>query len=105
MKDTSKHDECIAKMTFSSFYPHYVTKVEKKGRTREEVDQVIQWLTGFDKIQLESLIEEKVSFQTFFEIASMHPNLPLIKDAICGNCLEKIENSLTQFNLEQVSLL
>ncbi len=96
MKDTSNHDERIAKMTFSSVYPHYVTKVEKKGRTREELHQVIQWLTGFDKNQLEGLIEEKVSFQTFFERASLHPNVHLIKGVICGYRVEEIENPLTQ---------
>lgn len=96
MKDTSKHDDRIAKMTFSSVYPHYVTKVEKKGRTKEELHQVIQWLTGFDTQELENLMEEKVTFQTFFERASLHPNVHLIKGVICGYRVEEIENPLTQ---------
>lgn len=96
MKDTSKHDDRIAKMTFSSVYPHYVTKVEKKGRTKEELHQVIEWLTGFDTQELENLMEAKVTFQTFFERASLHPNVHLIKGVICGYRVEEIENPLTQ---------
>lgn len=96
MKDTSKHDDRIAKMKFSSVYPHYVTKVEKKGRTKEELHQVIQWLTGFDTNQLDQLINDEVTFQTFFERASLHPNVHLIKGVICGYRVEEIENPLTQ---------
>lgn len=96
MKTTPKHNEQIAKMTFASVYPHYITKVEKKGRTLDELHEVIEWLTGFDKKKLDELIEEKVTFETFFEQATLHPNAPLIKGVICGYRIEELENPLTQ---------
>ena len=96
MKTTPEHNERIAKMTFGSVYPHYVTKVEKKGRTKEELHQVIEWLTGFDDKQLEQFIDEKITFQTFFEKATLHPNADLIKGVICGYRIEDIENKLTR---------
>lgn len=96
MKDTSHHDERIAKMTFASVYPHYVSKVEKKGKTKEELHQVIEWLTGFDEKKVNELIEEKVTFETFFERAELNPNVTLIKGVICGYRVEEIENTLTQ---------
>ncbi|WP_339607608.1 DUF2200 domain-containing protein [uncultured Roseivirga sp.] len=96
MNDTSHHDERIAKMTFSSVYPHYVVKVEKKGRTIEELHEVIQWLTGYDEKKLHQLIDDKVTFQEFFQNASLNPNAPLITGVICGYRIEEIENRLTQ---------
>src|SRR5690606_12230524 len=78
MKTTPGHDERIAKMTFASVYPHYVTKVVSKGRTTEELHQVIEWLTGFDNNKLQELIETKVTFETFFKKADLNPNAPLI---------------------------
>ncbi len=96
MKTTAKHNEQIANMTFSSVYPHYVTKVEKKGRTKAELHQVIEWLTGFDKVALKELIDEKVTFKTFFERATLNPNAHLIKGVICGYRIEEIDNELTQ---------
>lgn len=96
MNDTSHHDERIAKMTFSSVYPHYVTKVEKKGRTKDELHQVIEWLTGFDEKRLQEYIEAKVTFETFFQKATLHPNARLITGTICGYRVEQIENPLTQ---------
>ena len=89
-------DQRIAKMTFSSVYPLYLAKVEKKGRTKEELDQVIQWLTRFDSHQLLQLIKEKVSFETFFEKAALNPNAHLITGLICGHRVEQIEDPLTQ---------
>lgn len=83
-------------MTFSSVYPHYVNKVEKKGRTKAELHQVIEWLTGFDETKLQELIDEKVTFKTFFERANLHPNAHLIKGVICGYRIEEIDNELTQ---------
>lgn len=83
-------------MTFASVYPHYITKVEKKGRTKEELHQVIEWLTGFDDKKLEELIEEKVTFETFFERAKLNPNAHLITGVICGYRIEEIENTLTK---------
>src|SRR5690606_32502863 len=96
MNSTSHHDERIAKMTFASVYPHYVTKVEKKGRTKEELHQVIEWLTGYDEKKLQALITEKVTFETFFRNATLNPNAHLITGVICGYRVEEIENPLTQ---------
>ena len=96
MKTTPEHDARIAKMTFASVYPHYVTKVEKKGRTKEELHQVIEWLTGFNDDDLEKLIEEKVTFETFFERAVINPNAELIKGVICGYRIEEIQTLLTR---------
>jgi len=96
MKTTPEHDERIAKMTFASVYPHYITKVESKGRTKEELHQVIEWLTGFDDKKLQELIDEKVTFETFFKRAKLNPNAHLIKGIICGYRIEEITNPLTQ---------
>ena len=96
MKTTPEHNDRIAKMTFASVYPHYITKVEKKGRTQEELQQVIEWLTGFDKNKIEALIDEKVTFQTFFQNADLNPNARLITGVICGYRIEEIDNPLTQ---------
>lgn len=96
MNDTSHHDERIAKMTFASVYPHYVTKVEKKGRTKEELHQVIEWLTGYDEKQLQDQIEKKVTFEKFFQDATLNPHAHLITGVICGYRVEEIRNPLTQ---------
>lgn len=96
MKTTPEHNERIAKMSFASVYPHYVTKVEKKGRTKAELHQVIKWLTGFDDKKLQELIEKKVTFKSFFEKASLHPNAQLITGLICGYRIEEIEDPLTK---------
>lgn len=96
MKVTAAHNERIAKMTFSSVYPHYVAKVEKKGRTKEELHQVIKWLTGFDEDGLQELISQKATFKTFFEQAKLNPNAHLIKGVICGYRIEEIDNQLTR---------
>lgn len=96
MKTTTEHDERIAKMSFASVYPHYVTKVEKKGRTKEELHHVIEWLTGFNEKKLRELIDEKASFETFFNKATLNQNAHLITGVICGYRVEEIENPLTQ---------
>lgn len=96
MNTTPEHDARIANMTFASVYPHYVTKVEKKGRTIEELHQVIEWLTGFNEKKLQTLIEEKVTFETFFKQAKLNPNAQLIKGVICGYRIEDIETPLTK---------
>jgi len=96
MKVTEKHNLRVAKMTFASVYPHYVAKVEKKGRTKEELHQVIEWLTGFDVKRLQELIDEKVTFEIFFQNAELNPNAHLIKGVICGYRIEEIDNSLTR---------
>lgn len=94
--DTSKHDDRIAKMIFGSVYPHYVKKVETKGRTKAELHQVIEWLTGFDEKKLNELIEQRVTFETFFDQAKLNPNAHLITGLICGYRVEDIQNPLTQ---------
>jgi hypothetical protein len=96
MKETEKHNEKIANMTFASVLPHYLKKVESKGRTKEELYEVIEWLTGFDFIKLQELIAEKVTFETFFERAKLNPNAELITGLICGYRIEEIEHPLTK---------
>src|SRR5690606_14358338 len=96
MKTSDSHNQRMAKMTFASVYPHYLTKVEKKGRTKEELHQVIEWLTGFDDKKLKELIKEKVTFETFFAQASLNPNANLITGMICGYRIEELDNPLTQ---------
>ena len=96
MSSTAHHDERIANMTFASVYPHYVTKVEGKGKTKEELHQVIEWLTGFNDAQIQEQIDAKSTFKEFFEAASLNPNANLIKGVICGYRVEEITNPLTQ---------
>lgn len=86
----------MANMTFASVYPHYVTKVERKGRTKEELHKVIEWLTGFDESKIEELIRDKVTFKTFFDKATLHPNAHLITGVICGYRIEEISNPVTK---------
>lgn len=96
MIPTPEHNERIAKMIFASVYPLYITKFEKKGRTKEELHQVIEWLTGFNNKKLQELIAAKVTFETFFKQATLHPNAHLITGVICGYRIEEIENPLTK---------
>ena len=96
MKVTPEHNERVAKMTFASVYPHYVSKVEKKGRTKDELLKVIEWLTGFDKTKVQKLIDEKATFEKFFSKAKINKNAHLIKGVICGYRIEEIDNPLTQ---------
>lgn len=96
MKATPEHNERIAKMTFASVYPHYLAKVESKGRTEEELHQVIEWLAGFDANKLQELIDEKATFEIFFDKAHLNPNANLITGTICGYRIEEIENPLTK---------
>src|SRR5688572_19101233 len=92
----NSHNDRLTKMTFASVYPFYVAKVEKKGRTKAELHEVTKWLTGFDEKKLQKLIDEKVSFETFFQRAKLNPNATLITGVICGYRVEEIENPLTQ---------
>lgn len=94
--DTSKHDERVAKLIFGSVYPHYVKKVETKGRTIQELHQVIEWLTGFDEKKLKELIDQKVTFEDFFAQAKLNQNAHLITGLICGYRIEEIVNPLTK---------
>ena len=92
MTVTAEKNEKIAKMIFASIHPHYLTRVVKNGRTKEELNQVICWFTGFDEGKLQVLIEEKVTFRTFFEKAKIHPNAHLIRGVVCGYRIEEIED-------------
>ena len=96
MKVTAEHNERMAKMTFASIYPHYKSKVEKKGRTIQELHEVIEWLTGFNEDKLETLINDKVTFETFFQEANLNPNAHLITCVICGYRIEEIDNTITR---------
>ncbi|MDQ1141991.1 DUF2200 domain-containing protein [Pedobacter agri] len=96
MKTTPEHDKRIANITFASVYPHYIKKVESKGRTLAELHQVIEWLTGFDIQKLQKLIEDKATFETFFNKAALNPNAQLITGVICGYRIEDIETPLTK---------
>lgn len=96
MNTTPEHDARIAKMIFGLVYPHYVSKVEKKGRTKEELHEVIEWLTGYDEKKLQEQIEKRVTFETFFADAKLNPNAHLIKGVICGYRIEEIETPLTK---------
>jgi len=96
MNNSNAHNQRIAKMTFASVYPMYLEKIEKKGRTKEELHQVIKWLTGFDNRKLQDLIKENATFEIFFQRASLNPNAHLITGLICGYRVEEIQNRLTQ---------
>lgn len=96
MTTTPEHDERIATLTFASVYPHYINKAVSKGRTKEELHQVIQWLTGFDEKKLQELIDAKVTFKQFFQKAKLHPNANLITGVICGYRIEEITTPLTR---------
>ena len=90
MKVTAKKNDTVAKMTFASVYPHYINRLEKNGRTKKEFHQVIKWLTGFDEERIQELIDEKATFETFFQKAELNPNAHLIKGVVCGYRIEEI---------------
>jgi len=96
MQVTAEKDKVIADKIFGDIYPYLLKKVEKKGRTEAELLQVIEWLTGFDKKQLDKLTAEKVTYKTFFEKATIHPNAHLIKGVICGYRVEDITFETTK---------
>ena len=96
MKVSAEHNERIAKMTFASVYPHYVTKIESKGRTKKELHAVIEWLTGFGDEELQGFINEKATFESFFQKARLNANAHLITGVICGYRIEEIDNALTR---------
>lgn len=96
MKDMQTHHARIAKMVFREVYPHYVTKVERKGRTKEELHEVIHWLTGFDDAALQKHLESDTTFEQFFEDATLNPNAHLITGMICGYRIEELDNPLTK---------
>lgn len=82
--------------SFASVYPHYVAKVEKKGRTKDELDQVIQWLTGFDEPALARHLADETTFEDFFADARLNPNASLITGLVCGVRVESVEDPLMQ---------
>ena len=96
MQVTPAHNQKIAKLTFASVYPHYVAKVLKKGRTIDELYQVIEWLTGFNHKAIEDFINDKSTFETFFAKAQLNPNAKFITGLICGYRIQEIENPLTK---------
>jgi hypothetical protein len=96
MKTTPEHNERMSRMTFASVYPHYITKVERKGRSIKELHQVIEWLTGFDEKKLQELIDEKATFETFFKKAKLNQNACLITGMICGYRIEEIDHPITK---------
>jgi hypothetical protein len=96
MNNSDKTNQRIAKMTFASVYPLYLAKIEKKGRTKAELNQVIEWLTNFDQMKLNELIKGNATFEELFQRASLNPNAHLITGVICGVRVEEIEDTLTQ---------
>ncbi len=96
MKTTPEHNEKFVKMTFASVYPHYINKVERKGKTKAELLEVIEWLTGFDELKINEFVAENVTFERFFEQAALHPNAHLITGTICGYRVEELINPLTR---------
>ncbi|MGJ8685582.1 MAG: DUF2200 domain-containing protein [Nonlabens sp.] len=92
MKVTVEKNEKVAKMIFASIYPLYLNRLEKNSRTKEELNQVIEWFTGFNNDDLQALIDKKVTFRTFFQNAKIHPNAHLIKGVVCGYRIEEIED-------------
>lgn len=96
MKVTPEKNEQVANMIFGSIYPHYLNRLEKNGRTKEELNQVIEWFTGYDEKALQTFIDDKATFGDFFQKASIHPNAHMIKGVVCGYRIEEIED---EFNV------
>jgi hypothetical protein len=96
MEVTPKKNEQVANLIFASIYPHYLNRIEKNGRTKAELNQVIEWFTGFDEKTINALIDEKVTFRTFFKNAKINPNAHLITGVVCGY---RIENIADEFEL------
>ncbi len=92
MKVTAEKNEKVANMLFGSIYPHYLNRLIKNGRTKEELNQVIEWFTGYDEEALQAMTEDKATFRTFFEKANIHPNAHMIKGVVCGYRIEEIDD-------------
>lgn len=99
MKVTPEKNEKVANMIFASIYPLYLARLEKNGRTKQELDQVIEWLTGFDNNMIQEFIDEKVTFEVFFQKAKIHPNAHLIKGVVCGYRIEEIKDEFEVYKL------
>lgn len=96
MQPTEEHIQKLTTMKFGSVYPLYLSKVEKKGKTKAELNQVITWLTSFDEQTIDNLIQENVSFEVFFANAKLNENAKLIKGLICGYRVEEIQNPIAK---------
>ncbi len=96
MKTTPEHNERMAKMSFATVFPLYVAKVERKGRTKAELLQVIEWLTGFNAQKVDQLVQESATFDAFFQQANIHPNAHMVTGMICGYRVEELLNPLTK---------
>lgn len=83
-------------MTFASVYPHYIVKIERKNRSKDDLLQVIEWLTGFNEAKVEEVVKLNLTFKEFFEKATLNPNAHLIKGVICGYRIEEIDNEVTR---------
>ena len=92
MKVTAEKNEQVANMGFGSIYPLYLNRLEKNGKTKEELDQVLYWFTGLDRDTLHQLIDENVTYQTLFQKSKIHPNADMIKGVVCGYRIEEIED-------------
>ncbi len=92
MQVTTKKEEQVAKLIFGIIYPHYLKRIEQKDRTKEELEQVIAWFTGYDRDTLQGLIDDKVNYRDFFAGATIHPNVKMIKSEVCGYRIEKVED-------------
>ena len=97
MKVTPKKNEQVANMIFGSIYPHYLNRLVKNGRTKEELDQVISWFTGLDQDALQAIIDQKATYRTLFEEATIHPNAHMIKGVVCGYRIEEIEDQFALY--------
>ena len=97
MKVPAEKNDQVAKMVFATIYPLYLNRLVKNGRTEEELQQVIEWLTGFNPATLKKLIDEKVTFKTFFERATLHQNAHLIKGVVCGYRIEEIDDQFDTY--------
>ena len=91
MKVTAKKNEQVANMVFASIYPHYWKRLEKNGRSKKEFHQVLEWFTGYNEKEIQQLIDDKITFKTFFENAKINPNEHLIKGVVCGYRIEEID--------------
>ncbi len=92
MKVTAEKNKQVEKMVFGTIYPLYLNRLVKNGRTKEELNQVIEWLTGFNTDKINTLIEEKATYKTVFKNTELHPNSHLIKGVVCGYRIEEIED-------------
>lgn len=97
MEVTTEKNDQVANLIFASIYPHYLNRLERNGRTKAELDQVIEWFTGFDQETLQTLIDEKVTFGSFFQKAKINQNAHLITGVVCGYRIENIADEFDTY--------